>query len=426
MSVSGAENYQALAADLRELHTQYKDILPDFAILQRMMPFSSKELQAVGLQYVETVRTKRPSGFTFANSGTGPYDLNAARSGKTERAVIQANNVHLIEVLDRETMYRGQGEGAVKEVTSLVFEGMMEACRNWEEINLLYGQQELAVIDSGGVTTVTATISKASWGPALWIGAENMPVDIFDTNGTTFRGTFTIASVTPELRQIVFDTSLAAASVVAGDKLYRSGTHSVMGGAAVENEAAGVAKIVKNTGTMFNIDASKYALWKGTKFDNGSAAMTVGSCIRLSSLAVVKGTRSGSVLLTPVDSWADLAIDETAFRRWQDFEGGKKIGPDALQFVGAAGVMAIKPHPMVKRGEPLLINIQASEKESVSDWKRIGAKDWTFIPGPGNDILHYLPTQSGVQVELYQNKALLCDPPGRSGYIANVVDTAGY
>ena len=427
MATTGAENYAAVAGALKEVVNQdIAQIIPDHCIVQRLAPFDGKAKQ-VGLQYVEPVRTKRPSGFTFAQAGTGPYNYNAPRSGKIERATIQANNVHLIEILDKEMMFRTlSSEASVKQATAIVVEAMLEAARNVEEINLLYGQTELGLLDSGSTAT-SIKITAASWGPAIWMGSENMPVEIWDVTGVTYRGAGTISSVTPETRILTLD-SPGITGVSTGDQIWRANTRQTGANAtATYFEAAGIKKIMTNTGVLFGIDASKNTLWKSINYANGSAPLSFNTWVRASSLACVKGTRSGAVALVPVDSWADLSINEAAYRRWSDVSGGIKVGPDALVFVGATGTMAIKPHPMVKRGEAFLLNVNASSGTPGGDWKRIGATDWTFeTGGPDDQMLHYLPDQSGLQLEIYHNKALLADPPGRSLYISGIVDTQTY
>jgi hypothetical protein len=426
MATSGAENYAAVSGALKEVVNQgITQIVPDHCIVQRLAPFDGKAKQ-VGLQYVEPVRTKRPNGFTFAQAGSGPYNYNAPRSGKIERATIQANNVHLIEILDKEMMFRTlSSEASVKQATAIVVEAMLEAARNVEEVNLLYGQTDLGILDTGSSGT-TVKITAATWGPALWMGSENMPVEIFDTTGATLRGQGTISSVTPESRTITLDAAMAG--ITAGDQIWRAGTRLAGANAtATYYEAAGIKKILSNTGMLFGIDASKNTLWKSIQYDNGNAPLSFNSWVRASSLGCVKGTRSGAVALVPVDSWADLSINETAYRRWSDVSGSIKVGPDALVFVGATGTMAIKPHPMLKRGDAFLLNVNASSGTPGGDWKRIGATDWTFeTGGPDDQMLHYLPDQSGLQLEIYHNKALLADPPGRSLLIKNIVDTQSY
>lgn len=435
MPISGAENYAVMVGALKEIvNEDLSQILPDHCIVQRLAPFNNKA-KPQGLQYVEPVRTKRPSGFTFAQAGAGVYNYNTPRSGKIERATIQANNVHLIEVLDKEMMFRTLStEAAVKQATAIVVEAMMEAARNVEEINLLYGQTDLGQVPSGSVSTVSGltnlVISAATWGPALWMGTESMPVEIYDSAATPlYFGPFTISTVTPEARTLVLDQNATAALQAATFplKIYRMGTRINSGATESHNEAAGIAKVLQNTGVLFGIDAAKNTLWKSIRYDNGNGPLAFNSWVRASSLGCVKGMRGGAVALVPVDSWADLAINEAAYRKWDDTTGGLKVGPDALVFVGATGTMAIKPHPMVKRGHALLINVNANSGTKGGDWKRIGSTDWTFeTAGPEDTLLHYLPDVSGLQVELYNNKALLADPPGRSLEIYNIVDTQTY
>lgn len=425
-AAAGVTNFDQIKSDFKEVYASgITEYMPDHVVLQKLTPWTKKAI-GPGKEYVEPVRVKRPNGFTFANSGAGAYNKNTARAGKLEDARIKANNVHLVEVLDKESVHRAHeaGKEAFKSATSLVVDAMYEACRNLTEVNILYGQTELArTASAANVNSKTVlTITPQEWGPGIWMGAEDMPIEIYDSTGATLKASATIDSVDVEGKKLNLDKDiLALIAGGGGDYVWRAGTRTAAG----TNEAAGLMKILTNQSVIFNIDASKYTLWQASQLDVGAVTMTFFKWLQLSGKCMIKGLRGGALGLCSVDSYNTMANDEAAFRRYlgREFKGKIEIGPDALVFVGASGSMALKPHAMLKKGYGMLLNLDVMNSDTPGgDYKRIGAVgEWTWEENNGS-VLNWLADVAGYQIELYSNSALLVDPPGRSGLAKNITD----
>ena len=285
------------------------------------------------------------------------------------------------------------------------------------------------MVPVGGVTTII--VDKADWGPGLWVGSEGMDLSFFDDSLTSsaapvFLGTATLVAVNMDTRTLTLQANITAAltgNTTAGSTftIWRSSTRKPLSGTAQLSESIGVQGILQNQSVLFNIDASQYNLYRSPQF-NVAAAMSINKIMSLSSRASYAGTSNGAVLLVPVDTWTDLATNETTFRRWTDLNGALKIGADALSFYGASGLMAIKAHPMLKRGHAWLLNLNATSETPGGDIKRIGDCEWTYDNTNG-DVLHYVPGLSGYEIRLKCNKAVFINPPGRSALAYGITDS---
>ena len=442
MAVSGAENYASIGAILTEVVIEgIAQVIPEHAVLQKMTPFDSKLIKS-GLKLVQPTLVRYPDGFSHVLAGVGPVQLNPAKAGKIERAEIVSNNIYLVDAIDKDMIDRCKQDNgkydkpAVKQATAVLFPALIAAAKREEEMVTLYGQSGRGAATyansswSGIVATVAGvtavTVDKASWGPGLWTGSEGMDLTFFDDSNNTCLATASLAAVNMDTRTLTLDANVTTALQTATTgpiSIWRSSTRKALSGTPQYNESIGLQAILANTGTLFNIDASKYNLYRSPQFSAGSAALSLAKVLSLSSRASYTGTGSGAVLLVPVDSWTDLSTAETGMRRWLDGPtGAVKIGPDALTFYGATGSMAIKAHPMLKRGGAMLLNLNANSGTPGGDLKRVGDCEWTYDTTGAGDMLHYVPGLSGYEIRLKANKGTFMNPPGRSANITSIVD----
>ena len=437
----GAENYAAMGAILREIVDEaVAKIIPDHAVLQKMTPFN-KDPEPQGLKHVQATLCRYPDGFSHVVAGTGPAELNPAKAGKIERAEVQSNSIYLVDTIDKDMIDRTKGDSgkfnkpAVKKATAVLFPALIAAAKREEEIVTLYGQSGRGKMSTPGsnCTTVTTNgpsqtqcvIDKAEWGPGLWSGMEGTDLNLFDDgNNGAFLGTMTIYSINMDTRALIFSTNntTAIAAATGPVSFWRASTRKPVSGAAQLTESIGMHGILTNTGTLFNINAALYNLYKSPQYAVGGVSLSVGKLMGMSSRASYNGTGSGAVFLVPIDSWTDLATTETTYRRWMDGGVGQlKIGPDALVFHGATGVLAVKAHPMLKRGYTMFLNLAANSETPGGDIKRIGDLEWEYDNTNG-DVLHYVPGLSGYEIRLKCNKAVFANPPGRSLIGTGIVD----
>jgi hypothetical protein len=312
------------------------------------------------------------------------------------------------------------------DATELMFENMMESFRKRVEIMMLYGQSTngiglVASSTNQSATNTRMTIVLAEFAAGIWAGGKGMNLDAYQSNGTTkinSNATLTVSSVDLDNRYVFVDgnsTDIAALDTyVAANpnvtKLYFQGANTT--------EAAGIDKIITNTGTLFNISAATYTdLWKGVSYSAGSAALTFGKALRGLSNAVARGLAEKVLLIVNPLTWSNLNDDLAALRRFPDREGGKFVqGAESIQYYYMGGIVEIAPHIFVKQGEAFAL----PPKRMV----RPGAVDVTFnIPGMGEQMFTLLSGSAGFEVRAYTDQALICETPARMVKFTNIVNS---
>jgi len=276
------------------------------------------------------------------------------------------------------------------------------------EIHLLYGQKGYGVVSA--CTTTLVTISTAEWAPGIFAGAEGMPIEILDVTGVTSRGEFKIVSVDMEARTITLNADAAAAGVIATDVIYHKG--------AFGNEFAGIHKILENTGTLFNINAGQFNLWKGNQY-NASGALSFQKLSKAVTRPVEKGLDTELTVLVNPRGWADLLQDLAALRRYDSSHSSAQLeqGAKAIKFASQNGDLKIVPSIYVKEGYAYGL--------CVEEWMRVGSSDITFKrPGQGEEFFRDLENAAAYELRLYTDQAVFCMSPGKNVIITGIVNVA--
>lgn len=381
------------------------NLLPEFAKVSKMVPFKEREM--IGEQYQIPVKLQHEHGFSYAGSGEGAFALNQSIAGQMKKAIVNSNQIVLRSTLDYESAYKSIGDKrAFKEATETLIENMSESFAKRLELSLLYGQQGLGQVSVVGGTlgTPILTISAASWAPGIWSGMREAQLEIFDTqsiSGATQRaGFYTVVSVDITTRQVTL-TASASTLVVANDHLYYLGSRT----ATAYKEMAGIDKILINTGTLFNIDAAIYELWKGNTYNVGGP-LTMAPLQLALSQAVALGLNEDCIVLVAPKRWSNLNNDEAALRQY-DYSYDKnrtEKGTEAISYYGVSGKVDIISHPFVKEGEGFILPMKRV--------KRIGATDITFRrPGRPDNIFRELVDNAGFELRQYCNQAVFIEAP---------------
>lgn len=389
----------------------FERLWPDGAILQKEIPFASSE--AIGERYVQGVQLTKAHGLTIAPSSSTPV-LNAAVTSKTAQALVDGTQSILRDrisyVAASRILKSKNPERALKSGTGTVVETLRLSHIDKLEVLMLYGQMGLATVAStSGGTDVVITASE--WAPGIWVGSEDMPIDVY--NGAVKVGTFTVASVNFDTRTLTLNTN---AGIVAGYTLYYAGS---FGG-----EFAGIHKILSNTGSLFNIDASQYALWKSTSYGFGSGAATFAKLLSANSRARSRGQRGKIKVLVSPATFVDM-VDSIEQKR--DFSGSGpaaynpnqvKVGTESIQVYAPTGVMEIVVHDMVKAG--YIYGLM------MDTWKRIGSTDTTFeIPGRSGEYWWDLQEVAALEIRSFADWAPFCVRPAAQFLGTGIVNTNG-
>lgn len=383
------------------------DLVPAIAKVQDAIKFNKTEM--LGSQYVQPVRLALPGGFTHAlGDGTaGAFSLNDSKAGTLGKAQVTGCQILLRDQLSYEDAGKAAGgKRSFMEGTKFFYEGMQKSMRKRIETMCLYGNVGIGKLSAYTSGDPSITIALSDWSHMLWAGLEGTEIDIMSGTSSTVRGTVTIVSIDPDTRKITLSGTVTGAA--ANDIVYFKGAYG--------NEMAGIHKIMTNTGSLFNINATTYNLWKPNNIAI-TGALSFNAIKKAISKSVGKGLMEDVKLFVNQGGWDDIASDIASLRTLDKSEVKKvEVGAEELVYHSQNGKVEVISHPMVKEGYAYGLVTQ--------NWKRIGAVDVTMgAPGMGGDPFFHLSTKAGVEARMYTNQAIFSEMPGTSFYISGIVNT---
>lgn len=384
-----------------------ENLIPEGLKLYKDIDFLPKDKQPGNL-YHQPVILGHEHGVTFASSDDDAFNLNAPVAGQIKDAQVRGNPVVLRSVLGYTAASRAAqgGAKAFMDATKFLVANMLRSICKKLEIELFYGQMGYGTVasTSGAVITITT----AEWAPGIWSGGENMPLEIRDTTGATIRGECVVSSVDLDLRTVTVNA--LPAGTTATDVLWHKGAYG--------NEFAGVHKILTNTGTLFNISATSYSLWKGNSYSAASASLSLAKIERAIAQAVNKGLDTDVTVFVNPRTWADLLVEQTALRRFDSSYSSDKAdsGSKSIKFYGQNGMITIEPTIYCKEGYAYVL--------AMEEFARVGSTDVTFKrPGMEGQFFRELENSAGVELRCFSDMALFCSAPGKNVLITAITNT---
>lgn len=169
------------------------------------------------------------------------------------------------------------------------------------------------LVSSGAYTVNTISTTNTQY---MQVG---MVVDIYDSTGTTLRGTARNVTAVTQNTSIVVDGA-AITTGATGDIVVRTGN--------LNRETIGFAQIVSATGVLFNIDPSAEPTWKSVVNSNGGSnrALSEGLMIKMVDDIYTNGGNV-TVCFTTLGvrrAYFNLLTQQRRFCDTTDFEGGFK------------------------------------------------------------------------------------------------------
>lgn len=403
---SSANDLNTLNGNFKETYSdKLHNLIPEGVKLLPRIKFAPRPKQP-GAFYHAPVILGMEHGVTYAAPDEGAFNLNPPISGQTKDATVRGYQMLLRSALSYEAAARSMGGGskAFEDATKFLVESMTRSVSRRLEAELFYGQVGIGTVASTSSNTIT--ITTAEWAPGIWVGSENMKIEIRDSAGTTIRGTASVTSVDMANRAVTVDA--LPAGTVATDVIWFHGAYG--------KEFAGVHKIITNTGTLFGIDASTYSLWSG----NSSAASGTLGFDELSDAlarAVEKGLENKVTAFVNPRTWVDL-LNELVAKRQFDQSYKSSMGEDGhenITFYSQNGKIEVVSSIFVKEGYAYLL--------SLEDMIRIGSTDVTFRrPGQGDQFFKDLENSAGYELRCYTDQALFCRAPGKQTLITSIVN----
>lgn len=375
--------------------------LPMFAILQERIKF--READMTGDKYVVGVKLQYEHGFSYGpSSGASTLlTLNAAVSGYIGRAQVEGYQIVLRSRIDYASAFKAsqKGKKAFAQAYQALMENMKESFAKRQELSLLYGQMGLGKVDSN--TSGALVLTAASWAPGIWSGMKDAILEAFTTqaaSATQHNGDLTITSVDIAAKTVT--VSGTSAAVVQNDHLYFKGARTTTG----FNECAGLDKIMENTGTLFNINAASYELWRANLY-NVNGQINITSVLQGVNQAVNFGLMEDCLMLISPVKWAQLNNDEAALVRYPEQKEKGERGVQGIKYKSTNGSIEIIPHAFVKEGEAFIV--------PLSKVKRIGAADISFAAPGGGEMVVQVTDVSAWEIRAFSDQAIFIETPAQ-------------
>jgi hypothetical protein len=389
--------------------TKYADklanLIPDGVKLYNDIKFNQKE--KLGGLYSTSVVLGLEHGMTYAQATEDAFNLNSAVTGMIKEANLRGCGMVLRSVLGYVAAQRAANgkEGAYEDATKFLVSNMLRSLAKKIEISMLYGQMGLGVVDS--ISGSVITIKAAEFAPGIWIGGENMPLEIRDPSGA-LRGTCSVTAVDVVARTITVNA--VPGSSAANDVIWHAGAYG--------NEMAGIQKIIMNTGSLFNIDAATYSLWKGNVHTiSPAAAISLATVEKAIAKCVNKGLEGDVKVYVSTGAWNDLLTEQNAKRMYDQSYSSTEVkqGAKSIMFYGQNGAIEIVPSIYVKEGLAFVLQLDS--------WKKVGSTDITFKRPNGDEYFRELESQFGFELRAYADLAVFCAAPGQAAVITGIVNS---
>lgn len=397
---------------LKEIYADsIQNLVPEGVRLIKMVKFTAGEKE-LGDSYIQPVALTHEFGFSV---GSGAFSLNDHIAATYAEAQVQGKNLLLRTAVSYDAMAKASNsKKAFMKWSEQVLGNMTSSFMKRLEILHFYGSTSLATVsalsDSSGTNTLT--ISTATWASGVWAGSEGLNLDAYtSTTKQNTNATLVVSVVDLVARTVtVTGNSTDTAAIDVGSTLHFRSSYG--------SEMTGIDAIVTNTGTLFNISATTYALWKGSSYSAGSAKLTFKKIQAAVALAVNKGLDEKVTVFCSPTTYGDLNTDLAALRKVDDSYSKAKgeNGFEAICFYGVNGEIEIVPSIYVKEGEAFCV--------PMSKLKRLGSSDVTMkMPGQSEDqLVLQLPSNAGYEMRLFYDGNLFCERPAWLVKITGIVN----
>lgn len=379
-----------------------ENIVPESSILQKMVPF--RDAEKVGDKFIQPVLLSQEHGVTYLGSNSGVATLANHVAATYKEAQVDGSGVLLRSAISYSAAQKmSSSKRAFMNWSEMLVTNMVESISKRNEIGMLYGQSGIGTVSGVSNSSGTNVLTLSDFCDGIWAGTEGATLDVYD--GNTKRNSNAVLVV----ESVDFDNGTVTvtgnttdtAAIASSDKLFFSGAKD----GATENEMAGIDKMVLNTGSLFNIDAGTYGLWKGTTFSCGSAALTLAKLLGGVARAQVKGLQDDVLVLVNPRTFANLNSDQAALRRYDVKYDSKKLesGAEELAFHSGNGKIIVKSHLYVKPVEAFGVPLKKM--------KRIGSSDISFKlnnAAAGGEIFLHIPDRSGYELRCMSEQAIFC------------------
>ena len=413
-----------------------EDAVPVTKKIGEIVEFVPSELQN-GKQYEQPVVLTAEQGFTYSLDTQTAYALNDSIGMAMQSAIVPGADLVLCSTVGYNQAARASHSAtAFKTVMSTKFENMMKSSQKRLEIAYLYGGDHIAQAAAQAVAIASSMlpiiIDDDEWATGIWTGSENAEVVFVKASDNTevdSLRSFKVAQVDVDAKTVYFAagtygtpgtlTTLETAIEAYACNIHFYGSVSGSAGTFAYAEMSGLKKIMTNTGSLFGINAATYDLWRGNSV-TVTGQLTMAKVLSAVSKPVQRGLDSDVVLFVNPSTWADLASNLAALRRFDGSYSKSKNsnGSKEIEYYGQNGMIKIISYNIVKEGDAFIF---PTDKVIRVGARELSMKDPTK---PGSDEIFFtIPNYAGVGLRTYTNQAIFVELPAQTVYITGIVNS---
>lgn len=379
--------------------------------------------QELGETYNQPIYLSHEGGVTYSKPDNGAFDLDDAVAGTMKnaqvdsyQAVLRSNISYEIAAKAARAAARAssteQSKQAFRQALGVVLENMQLTLQRRREIALVNGQVNIGVVDS--VASLTLTLNTKQFAPGNFSGFENSKVEVFDSAGTTQRtGTAVITGMDLVARTVTVDA--VPTGTTGTDIIFFKSEHTT----TTEHNFPGIHKVFTNTGTIFNISASSFGLWRSTEIDVAGDDLSFDGVGEGVARAMGKGLDEDICLYVNPRTWKNLLSDIAANRRYDATyrPADAKVGHERIEFHSQTGLIEIQSSIYVKEGFAYMF-------PRGRKFMRIGATDIVFRhKDRGTEYFRELDSKAGYEVRAYWNQSFFTCAPATGVIFKNIVNS---
>lgn len=379
------------------------NLVPESNVLLNLIKFKPSE--KTGKDYKVQVILANEQGATYLAANDGIVTLNDHIAMTSKEALVNGSQLYMRGAIDQEAASKAaaQGKAAFKDATQMLVESLTDSASKRLELMFLYGRSGLGIVS--GLNSQVITLTAASFAEGIWAGLEGAVIDVYTSGGSVRRAGLVISSLDLDARTITVTGTTT--DIVSTDVVYFKGAYG--------KECYGLDAIITNSSSLFGIDASSFALWKGSSYAAGGVALTMAKVLSAVSKAVGKGGLNEEVLvLVNPTTWNNLNSDQAALRMYGDDKSEAKNGFEAITYRGPNGKISVVAHSYVKAGEAFVIPPKRI--------KRVGSQDLSFV-NPSGQIFSPMSNSNAYECKIYANQSIFVECPAKCVKITGIVNS---
>ncbi len=377
--------------------------------LIRDIPF--EEGVKEGALFRQPVYLTRPHGITYSASDAVPT-LAAPIAAQTKELSFDAYQLIMRERISYDAADRMAGsEASYLSKTGDLPMWLRLAHLHYAELGLWYGQHADGIGTVASISGNTLTITTAQWAPQIWVGSENMKLDMY-TVTTLAKAGVQVVSYDLDLMTVTVDN---AVGITAGDVIHPAGSYG--------NSYRGVHDIITEATSQFGQSPTTYNLLKGVSKSMSGGTAKFQKLQEGLAQAKAKGLSKKAKLYCSEFTFPDLVTEVDAARTdsQRSVAGpGTSIerGADNIKIHAPTGTIEIQVSSYCKKGVAFGMIQDGS-------WSRYGTSDVTFkVPSPdGKDnFFMHLQELGAYEIRSWSNFANYTPRAGSNIVFTSIVN----